>query len=166
MNKETIELEVDRFSVSIMKEMERGSQILNVLEKEARPLLRRLFSLPSADHIEYATIGPAFYTEKNVLVEVKLWLDPAHKDSPLVREIVREGIASTVRKQESYQQDSLVGTFTQGQVRVHILGWLPQTCRVEEEVEVRPVEEKDYLVGEDGRVYHRRVVRKVVCGED
>ena len=165
MDKDKVERELARFTNAVMEEMDRGSRILVTLEKEAKPLLLRLLALPSAGHISYVSIDKAFL-EKKALVEVRVWLAADHSDSPLVREIVREGIASTVHKQESYQRDHLVGTFTEGRVKVQIFGWLPETCRVEEEVEVRPADEGEYFVGADGRAYRRRVVKKLVCGKD
>ena len=162
---ERVERELTRFTSGIMAEMERGAKILVALEKEAKPLLLRLFSLPSAGHISYVTIEKAFLV-KDVLVDVRICLDSAHKDSPLVKEIVRAGITKKIHKEESYKQDYIVGTFTVGRVRVRIIGWLPETCRIEETVEVRPVDEDEYFLGTDGKVYHRHVVRKVVCGGD
>ena len=163
MDNDKVERELTRFTNAVMEEMEKGSQILVTLEKDVKPLLLRLLALPSAGHICFVSFCRAFI--KDALIDVMVWLDAGHSDSPLVREIVREGITSRVHKQESSGRDPLVGIFTVGRVRVQICGWLPETCRVEEEVEVRPADEGECFVGADGRAYRRRVVKKLVCGE-
>lgn len=145
------------------RSISRESKVVGLMPAAAA-LARRLAMLPSVAHISSVIVGSAY--DNDYPLQVTIYLDPEHKDSPILREIVGAGIVSRIDKSKHWDGTSLDASFKlDSGLIVNVQGYVPQTCRVVESEEVVDAS-SDYFVDEDGKVKRRKKVSKVECTDD
>ena len=121
----------------------------------------KLMALPSVEHISSISIGASYDSAAPVSMYVSL--SKEHPDSPILREIVKAGIVSKIEKSKHWDGKSLNAEFVVDGVKITISGYVPNTCRIEEE-EVEEVVE-NIQQREDGAFVKKVKKRTIVCVE-
>lgn len=109
-------------------------------------ILDKIGALPSADDVQMVDVG--FGYEGGHDAKVRLFLDPARRESTLVRELAR-AFSLTLDKAKAWNDESITATGTVDHVGLTVEGYKPTGCRIEEETVEVPAT--------------TRVVRRIVC---